>query len=146
LIDELWQFIFNKIKTSKHFLPFLASEAIKFRPPIGFFGKLQTEKEGKHKGEIDIKKYGIFPITQGIRVLSLHNEIRNTNTFERIRSLKEISVFTSEFAKDLEESYRFLMSLRLKSQPKKIRNNLPPDNYINPRELSKTEREILRDI
>ncbi|MEN2994047.1 MAG: putative nucleotidyltransferase substrate binding domain-containing protein [Thermodesulfovibrio sp.] len=146
LIDELWQFIFDKIKTSKNFLPFLASEAIKFRPPIGFFGKLQTEKEGKHKGEIDIKKYGIFPITQGIRVLSLHNEIRNTNTFERIRSLREISVFTSEFARDLEESYRFLMSLRLKSQAKKIRNNLPPDNYINPKELSKTEREILKEI
>ncbi|MCX8034635.1 MAG: hypothetical protein N3A00_04900, partial [Thermodesulfovibrio sp.] len=86
----------------------------------------------------DIKKYGIFPITQGIRVLSLHNEIRNTNTFERIRTLREISIFTSDFALDLEESYRFLMTLRLKSQAKEIRNNLPPDNYINPKELSKT--------
>ncbi len=146
LTEELWQFIFNKIKTSKHFLPFLASEAIKFRPPIGFLGKFQTEKEGEHKGEIDIKKYGIFPITQGIRVLSLHNEIRNTNTFERIRNLRNISIFTSDFARDLEESYRFLMTLRLKSQAKKIRNNIPPDNYINPKDLSKTEREILRDI
>lgn len=146
LIDELWQFISQRIKSSKHFLPFLASEAIKFRPPVGFLGKLRTEKEGSHKGEIDIKKYGIFPITQGIRVLSLHNEIRNTNTFERIRKLKDLSVFTSDFAKDLEEAYRFLMTLRLKSQAQKLRNNQPADNYINPKELSKTEREILTDV
>lgn len=146
LIEELWDFIFKRLKISKHFLPFLASEAIKFRPPIGFFGNLKTEKEGTHKGEIDIKKYGIFPITQGIRVLSLHNEIRNTNTFERIRKLKELSVFTSDFARDLEDGYRFLMTLRLKSQAKEIRNSLSPDNYINPKELSKTEKEILVDI
>lgn len=143
LIDELWQFIFQRIKISKHFLPFLAAEAIKFRPPVGFLGKLKTEKEGSHRGEIDIKKYGIFPITQGIRVLSLHNEIRNTNTFERIRKLKDIAIFTPDFARDLEEGYRFLMELRLKSQAKKIRNNIPPDNYINPKELTKTERELL---
>lgn len=146
LIDELWEFIFQRIKISKHFLPFLASEAIKFRPPVSFLGKLQTEKEGKHKGEIDIKKHGIFPITQGIRVLSLHNEIRNTNTFERIRKLREMSILTYDFARDLEEGYRFLMTLRLKSQAKKIRNNIPPDNYINPKELSKTEKEILIDV
>lgn len=146
LTEDLWQFIVKKIKSSKQFLPFLASEAIKFKPPLKFFGRLKTEKEGPHKGEIDIKKYGIFPITQGIRVLSLHHQIKNTNTFERIRYLKDLSVFTADFARDLEESYRFLMSLRLKSQAKKLRKNIPPDNYINPRELSGTEREILIDI
>ncbi len=146
LIDELWNFIFKRIKTSKHFLPFLASEAIKFRPPLGFLGSIKTEKFGKHKGEIDIKKYGIFPITQGVRVLSLHNEIRNSNTFERIRKLRELSVFTNDFGRDLEEGYRFLMSLRLKSQAKKIRNRIPPDNYINLSELSKTEKDILKDV
>lgn len=146
LIDELWHYIFTKIKTSKHFLPFLASEAIKFRVPIGFLGNFKTEKEGKHKGEIDIKKYGIFPITQGIRVLSLHNEIRNTNTFERIRKLKEMSIFTSDFARDMEEGYRFLMALRLREQAKEIRNGVLPDNYINPKELARTEKEILKNI
>lgn len=146
LTEELWQFIFNKIKGSKHFLPFLASSAIQFRPPINFLGRFQTEKEGAHKGEIDIKKYGIFPITQGVRVLSLHHEIKNTNTFERIRKLKEINIFTTEFARDLEEGYRFLMTLRLKEQANKIRNGAQPDNYINPKELSRTEKEILKDI
>ncbi len=145
LAEELWQFIFERINKSKPFLPFLASGAIKFKPPLGFMSRLQTEREGEHKGEIDIKKYGTFPISQGIRVLSLQHGIRNTNTFERIRTLKKSSVLTSEFAVDLEESYRFTMSLRLKSQAKMIRNNIPPDNYINPKELSRTERKILKE-
>ncbi len=146
LANELWQIIFEKIKKSKHFLPFLASAAIKFKSPLGFLGNLKTEKKGEHKGEIDIKKYGIFPITQGVRVLSLENGIRTTNTFERIRSLRDLSVFTAEFARDLEESHKFLMTLRLKFQAKEIREELIPDNYINPHELSKTERELLKDI
>ncbi|MEJ5227157.1 putative nucleotidyltransferase substrate binding domain-containing protein [Thermodesulfovibrio sp.] len=146
LTEDMWEFIKKKLKTSKQFLPFLASAAIKFRPPVGFLGNLKTEREGRHRGEIDLKKYGIFPITQGVRVLSLHNEIRNTNTFERIRKLRDLSIFTSDFARDLEEAYRFLMTLRLKSQARKIRNNMQPDNYINPKELSKTERDILKEV
>ncbi len=146
LIEDLWNYIMTRIKDSRHFLPFLASEAIKFKPPIGFWGNIKTEKDGDHRGEIDIKKYGIFPITQGIRVLSLHSGIKITNTFERIRKLKDSSVFTPQFSKDLEESYRFLMNLRLKTQAVKIRAGLQPDNYINPRELSKTEREILKNV
>lgn len=144
--EELWDFIMKRIKTTKKFLPFLASEAVKFKPPLGFFKSFIVEKTGPHKGKIDIKKYGIFPITQGIRVLSLENGIRNTNTFERIRKLKEIGVFTEEFAKDLEEGYRFLMSIRLKSQAMQIRENFSPDNYIDPHSLSKAEKNMLKEV
>ncbi|GAB5045706.1 putative nucleotidyltransferase substrate binding domain-containing protein [Thermodesulfovibrio sp. TK110] len=145
LVEELRDYIKKKIKISKTFLPFLASEAVRFKPPLSFFKTFLVEKSGKHKGEIDIKKYGIFPIVQGIRVLALDNEVNETNTFERIRRLKTKGVFTEEFSRDLEESYRFLMSLRLKSQAKKIREGKTPDNYIAPHSLSKTERGVLKD-
>jgi len=146
LVDELRDFIKKKIKTSKTFLPFLASEAVKFKPPLSFLKTFIVEKSGEHKGKIDIKKYGIFPIVQGVRVLALDNEINETNTFERIRCLKSMGVFTEEFAKDLEESYRFLMTLRLKSQAFQIREGKKTDNYINPHILSKTEKRALKEI
>jgi len=146
LVDELKDFIKKKIKISKTFLPFLASEAVKFKPPLSFLKTFIVEKSGEHKGKIDIKKYGIFPIVQGVRVLALDNEINETNTFERIRCLKSMGVFTEEFAKDLEESYRFLMTLRLKSQAFQIREGKKTDNYINPHILSKTEKRALKEI
>lgn len=145
LVEELREHIKKKLKTSKIFLPFLASEAVKFKPPLSFFKTFVVEKTGEHKGKIDIKKYGIFPIVQGVRVMALDNEITETNTFERIRSLKSKGVFTKEFAKDLEDCYRFLMSLRLKSQATQIREGKTPDNYIDPHILSKTEKGILKD-
>ncbi|WP_353683726.1 putative nucleotidyltransferase substrate binding domain-containing protein [Thermodesulfovibrio sp. 3907-1M] len=145
LVEELRDHVKKKIKASKTFLPFLASEAVRFKPPLSFFKTFLVEKSGEHKGKIDIKKYGIFPIVQGIRVLALDNEINETNTFERIRGLKSKGVFTEEFARDLEESYRFLMSLRLKSQATQIREGKTPDNYIAPYSLSKTEKGVLKD-
>lgn len=57
-----------------------------------------------------------------------------------------MSIFTSDFARDMEEGYRFLMALRLREQAKEIRNGILPDNYINPKELARTEKEILKNI
>jgi len=145
LVEDLRDYIRKKLKTSKTFLPFLASEAVKFKPPLSFFKTFVVEKKGEHKGKIDIKKYGIFPIVQGVRVLTLDNEIIETNTFERIRVLRSKGVLTDQFSRDLEESYRFLISLRLKSQAIQLRDGKKTDNYINPHILSKTEKGILRE-
>ncbi|WP_353686300.1 putative nucleotidyltransferase substrate binding domain-containing protein [Thermodesulfovibrio sp. 3462-1] len=145
LVNELRDYVKKKVKTSKTFLPFLASEAVKFKPPLSFFKTFIVEKSGEHKGKFDIKKYGIFPVVQGVRVLTLDNEITKTNTFERIRELKSKGIFTEEFARDLEESYRFLMNLRLRSQAIQIKEGKIPDNYIDPHILSKNEKGILKD-
>jgi len=145
IAEDLRDYINKKIKTSKTFLPFLASEAVKFKPPLSFFKTFVVEKTGEHKGKIDIKKYGIFPVVHGVRVLTLDNEIVETNTFERIRALRSKRVLTDQFSRDLEECYRFLMSLRLKSQALQLRNSKKPDNFIDPNILSKTEKGLLKD-
>ncbi|MFN3870588.1 MAG: putative nucleotidyltransferase substrate binding domain-containing protein [Aquificaceae bacterium] len=145
LVEDLWRHILETLKENPGFIPFLAVDAVRFRPPVGFFGDFAVEKSGEHKGEIDIKKGGIFPITQGIRALALEKGIEERNTFERIEKLKDIGVLSKEFARDLTESYRFLLSLRFKTQAKKIKEGKEADNYINPRELSRTEKSTLKD-
>lgn len=145
LYEELKEFVKKSIKTSKTFLPFLASEAVKFKPPLNLFKQLVVEKSGENRGKIDIKKHGIFPIVQGIRVLSLENEIFETNTYERIKILSTRNVFGEKFAKDLEDTYRFLMNIRLKSQANQLYLGKEPSNFIDPETLSKTEHNLLRD-
>lgn len=145
LVEDLWNHILEGLKENPGFLPFLAVDAIRFRPPIGFFGDLVVEKDGEHKGEIDIKKGGIFPITQGVRALALERGIGERNTFERIERVKDHGLLSSDFAKDLKEAYRFLLSLRFKAQAQKIKESKEPDNYINPKELSRGEKGILKD-
>jgi len=145
LYEELKEFVKKSIKQSKTFLPFLASEAVKFRPPLNLFKQFVVEKTGENKGKIDIKKHGIFPIVQGIRVLSLENEIFETNTYERLKILSTRNVFGEKFAKDLEEAYRFLMNIRLKSQANQITLGKDPSNFIDPENLSKVEQNLLKD-
>ncbi len=145
LAEDLWKHILETLRENPGFVPFLAVDAVRFGSPIGFFGDFVVEKSGEHKGEIDIKKRGIFPITQGVRALALEKGIEERNTFERIERLKEVGLLSKEFARDLKESYRFLLSLRFKTQAKKIKEGKEADNYINPKELSRTEKSTLKD-
>ncbi len=146
LSEDLWGNILERLKENPGFLPFLAVDAVRFKPPIGFFKDFIVEKTGEHRGEIDIKKGGIFPITQGIRALALEGKISERNSFERIRILKSLGILTTELARDLEESYRYLLSIRFRFQAKKIKEGKEPDNYINPQELSRTEKNTLKDV
>ena len=146
LTEDLWSFILQTLKENPGFLPFLAVDAVRFKPPIGFLRDFVVEKTGEHKGEIEIKKGGIFPITQGIRALALEMGIGKRNTFERIEELKRLGVFSEEYAKDLKEAYRFLLSLRFKFQAQKIKEGKEPDNYINPNRLSRAEKNTLKDV
>lgn len=143
---EIWAFILKTIKINVAFVRFLAYDAVNFRPPLGLFKDFVVEKSGKHVGELDLKKGGIFPIVQGIRALALESGIRTQNTFDRIRELQNRNVINAEYAKDLLDAYKFILGLRFKFQAQKIKENREPDNYINPSLLSKAERSTLRDI
>ncbi|MDW8033143.1 MAG: putative nucleotidyltransferase substrate binding domain-containing protein [Aquificaceae bacterium] len=146
LVQKLWEYVLQEIKNNQGFLPFLAVDAVRFKPPVGFFRNFVVEKTGEHRGEIDIKKGGIFPITQGIRALALEKGISRQNTFERIEELKKLGLLSEDYAKDLKESYRFLLSLRFRFQAQKMKEGKEPDNYVNPHRLSRAEKNTLKDV
>lgn len=144
--EELQTLLRQNLERNKRVLAYLASEALKFEPPLNLFGGFITEKEGPQKGKIDLKKYGIFPIVQGVRTLAIDNDIWEPNTFERIRELNKIGIFSDSFALELTEGYRFLLSLIYKHQAWKFQKGSPPDNFIDPNLLTKTERNSLKSV
>lgn len=73
------------------------------------------------------------PIVNIVRVYALKNSIVEPNTGERLKALKHKQVFTAKEVTELLRSYYYLITLRLKTQSKKImQDHLPPDNYIMP--------------
>ncbi|HIQ49009.1 MAG TPA: cyclic nucleotide-binding/CBS domain-containing protein, partial [Aquifex aeolicus] len=50
-----------------------------------------------------------------------------------------------EMQENLSEAFRYLQYIRIKSQIEKIKRGEEPDNYVNPRELSKLEIDLLKD-
>lgn len=145
LADGLEEYVHKKIKGKSLFMSYFISEGLKFKPPLTFFRGFVVERSGEHKGELDLKKGGIFPITHGVRCLSLFNGILERNTYDRIRVLMDRGILENNFGRDLLEAYRFLNMLRFREQADKVIKGKEPDNYVNPEKLSKQERGLLKD-
>ncbi|HRD66060.1 MAG TPA: putative nucleotidyltransferase substrate binding domain-containing protein [Candidatus Competibacter sp.] len=119
-----------------------AKTTVAFETPLGFFTNFVLEK---NRDELDIKKGGIFPIVHGVRSLALEYRLPQTNTIERITALSQRNLFQPSFGIELIEAFTFMSTLRTKAGLQKIEQGLSQDNYLNPKELNKLERELLRD-
>jgi CBS domain-containing protein len=80
------------------------------------------------------------------RIYALHYDIADTNTQDRLYRLFLEKVLKPDEYQDLEQAYDFLMQHRLLAQINSIEAGEPPDNHINPKELSKIEQALFRTI
>ncbi len=145
LITKLKEKVLSLARENELFVGYMILDAIRFKPPLGLFRSFLLEKKGEHKGELDLKKGGIFPITQGTRALALKGQVKETGTLERIDRLVELSLMPRDIAQDVKEAFNFLQQIRLKNQVEKLKQGKQPDNYVNPEKLSKLERDLLKD-
>ena len=65
---------------------------LRFTPPIGWFGKIKGESGGEHSGELEIKKAGIFAITDGIKALAVQNKMLSGSTLQRLEALRAAGI------------------------------------------------------
>ncbi|MEM4565240.1 MAG: DUF294 nucleotidyltransferase-like domain-containing protein [Archaeoglobaceae archaeon] len=131
LLEELEEFIKNNVNAQV--LRYLANDAVALEPPKIAGIRSVTE--------FDIKKFGIYPIVNGTRVLVLESGIlETTNTRDRILKLMELGVLQESFGKTLLEGYEVLQNIRLKNQVE------GRGNLIKLRELSRVNQFVLRDI
>lgn len=133
----------RNLRNNDIFFSHFARAAIEFDTPLTFFGNL------KDKGELDIKKGGIFPIVHGVRTLALEHRILKTNTYERIEQLEELGVLGEQEAKDLAEALGLFINIRLRQQLRRADESDtgidPTPNIIELGGLNKMDRDLLRD-
>lgn len=125
-----------------HFHGQFARIAVQFAAPLGLFGQVLTEG-GDHRGQVDVKKGGIFPLVHGLRSMALEAGIGVTNSLCRLDALTAQGRIDRPFAVELREAFEFLVGLRLKARL------LDPDptasdNLVAPAQLARDEREELR--
>ncbi|MDQ5908071.1 MAG: hypothetical protein QG599_162 [Pseudomonadota bacterium] len=142
LLRHVKDHMYRLLGDHRAFYAQFAKATVAFETPLGFFTNFVVEK---HRDELDLKKGGIFPIVHGIRSLALEYRLPQTNTIDRILALNQRNLFRSSFGVELIEVFTYLSTLRVKAGLNKVQQNLPQDNYLNPKELNKLERELLRD-
>lgn len=139
----------NHIRTSVHktvyFFPNMACHAVRFPSPLTLFGRIRTERSGENKGKIDIKKAGIFAITVGASLLALEAGIIGGTTWEKLELLgKHKIIRNARDLKNIEEAFICLVQLRLQWQLRKLLAGENPSNYVDPREMTDSERDQFR--
>lgn len=132
------------LKNEPQFLRYAAANVLRFAPPLGWFGRIRVERAGANRGLLDIKKAGIFALTEGIKVLALEAGIVNGGTRDRLQALVDAKVLGRVQADDLETSLNFLVHLRLRGQVAAIREEQEPTNFIDLKQLNRMERGRLK--
>ena len=139
LLINLKDNLFNKLHDKDVFMAYFAKATLAFDTPTtitNFITKIH---------HIDIKKAAVFPIVQGIRSLALREKIKETTTIKRIKLLEEKKIIEKRKAEELLEAFDFVNSIRLKTHLEYIHNGNKINNEIDTNNLSKIERDLLKD-
>lgn len=145
LLDHLRSQFLQWTPDSGLFLRHLAANALRFRPPLGFFRNLILERSGDRGKVLDLKKRGIAPVVEMARVHALAEGLPTLNTWERLQQAHEAGALSRQGYEDLRDALDFIATVRLRHQLVQIEAGETPDNLIDPRRLSHLERRHLRD-
>ncbi len=129
---------------SERLLGYLSAQALRVRPPLGFFRGFVLEHAGEHGDTLDLKR-GIAAVVQLARVYALRVGSTAVSTRGRLAAAEEAGVLDEETAADLRDALELLSYWRLRQQVRQIREGARPDNFIAPAELTEHQRRHLKD-
>jgi len=147
LAGELNDFLHGSLgKWSGFFYKYMVENALRIRPPLGFFRNIVVQSKGEHKDSFDIK-LAMMPIIDFARIYALNHGIRETNTLDRLEKIHEKRVLTRGEYEDIVQSYHYLMNLRFLRQITAIKEEGgQADNFINPKQLTRIDQTMLKEI
>ncbi|MHB8121395.1 MAG: DUF294 nucleotidyltransferase-like domain-containing protein [Desulfuromonadaceae bacterium] len=141
---ELRDHIEECTRTNSIFFPSMARNIVRFKPPLGMFGRLLVEKKGEQRGKLDLKKGGLFALTRGISLLALEAGIIGGTTWSKMSRLNHLHILSDNDLEAIGEAFTFLIMMRLKKQLLAVSSDKEPSNYVDPLVITYRERDQLR--
>lgn len=145
LFDALQASLFEGAPRHGIFLAILAKHALTHEVPLGLFRRFVVEHRGEHRDTLDIKKAGSLPLNDLLRVRALAAGIREPGSLARIDGLRKLGKMVESDAAEMEAAFRLLGRLKLEHQAAQLAAGEKPDNRINPSQLTRIDRDALRD-
>jgi len=107
---------------------------------LGRFGRWRLERDGEHRGELNLEEFARGPLVMTLRVLALYEGVEGRASVERIQALLERGVLSVELSERLLKAYQLFMQQKVLSE---IRNE-QESAYLNPEEFEPGDEERLR--
>jgi CBS domain-containing protein len=145
LTKKLQSHMLKQTQSNSIFLAALAQNVVSVQPPMGIFRRFVVEQNGEHAHELNLKKRGVIPIIDIVRIHALANGLVEVNTIDRLRALVACKAMTIVDSRNIQDVLQVLMQLRLAHQAQEIVKGQSPSNYINPASLSKIVAKQLKD-
>lgn len=145
LIDALYDTLFKEIDQAPNFLFFMTQNALRTKPPIGFFGTFVVESSGENKHKFNLKERALRPLIDSARILSLAARVAETSTVKRLSLAKERGLLREALLENAIEAFDYLMTLRLTHHSRQRQMGKTPDNFIDPDDLSAIERNAVKE-
>jgi CBS domain-containing protein len=145
LAASLQQTMLEQASSNSIFLAALAANALGSRTPLGIFRRFVVDRDGEHRDSLDLKKRGVLPVTEIVRLHALAHSLTVVNTEERLKTLAKQKHMTIVDSRNLADALNFIQQLRIRHQCEQIVRGESVSNFLNPRDLPKMAREQLRD-
>ncbi len=145
LEKELRSHVLKCITKNRNFLRNLAETIISVPIPLGFFKNFIVEKNGKYKNTVNLKNYGLLPLTTCLKILAFHHRAEETNTLERLKALQRSGAFTQEQAESFEQAFETLLTLKIKNNLSDIDEGKDFGNHLNPAVLTNKQKQLLKE-
>jgi CBS domain-containing protein len=145
LFEELHEHVLDHCRANRIFIAYMAANALKHRPPLGFFRNFVLVSGGDHDHTLDVKHRGTVPVVDLARVYALSAGIPEINTIERLERAAEAQALSRDGAANLIDALEFIGTLRIRHQANQLKAGEKADNYLPPDDLSPLERGHLKD-
>ncbi len=145
LTSALRAHIRSELASNEPFFGYMAQDALQYKPPLGFFGKIVTDTD-IHGHKTFNAKDAMASIVNFARLYALRHGVVETSTFHRLRRLQELGVLTSTGYEDLSQAHDFLMALRLRHQAERLSAGFQADNDIELKSLTSIEENLLKQV
>ena len=144
LEEELRKHICVCSHNNSIFFPNMARNIVRFKSPLGMFGRLLVEKKGDERGKLDLKKGGLFALTRGVSLLALEAGFMGGTSWTKMAYLNRMHIFSEHDMEIIGGAFTFLIKMRLQKQLISISSGKQPGNFIDPLVLTDKERDQLR--
>ncbi|GMG87998.1 putative nucleotidyltransferase substrate binding domain-containing protein [Biformimicrobium ophioploci] len=145
LCQRLQKHMLARTREDSIFQAALAANVLEHTPPLGIFRRFLLERNGEHRDEFDIKKRGVMPIVDLVRIHALANGVEAVNTRERLRALIDCKALTIGDGRNMQDAFDTIQQLRIENQCRQVTDGARASNYLNPRDLPELERKHLKD-
>lgn len=143
-LHKLMETVLVRIRKNALFQKMLAGNALQRKPPLTMFRNFRYISEG-NKHSLDLKRQGLAPFVESVRVFALANGIESANTLERMDDLAKKGIFDSKDANAWKEAYSLIQAIRMRSHQEMLNRGEELTNYIDPDDLNPLDRRILRE-